>query len=269
MKYRHVDNKNTDQESVGSSCLYFQLNNEERESAVYFLLEAILKVRDSDPELAHGNFFDEDVNIYLAHLLFAMSLPEYHDMADPFLSNDPNEVLGWARETDDPMLRYFIYKVNADNMLIHSTIFSEKLPDMKRAIFRRQENGVNRLAVAYYDQAARCHQGIYHKKTGVGEVLSKISDHFELYQKLLFRVRNDYFKFINCFRDEAFRHFFMKLGHYEKQCRKDIVMDQFLESYQKWLVSKNPDLRNKIAGLARDLASIDPQFCFDVTKLDG
>ena len=137
-----MQRKNVDQKSDESKFLYFQLSNEERESAVYFLLESILKARDEDPTLARAGFFDEDVNIYLAHLLFAMSLPEYHDMADPFLSEDPSEVLEWAKQAEDPMLRYFIYKANADNMLVRSTIFSDKLPELKRAIFKKQEHGV-------------------------------------------------------------------------------------------------------------------------------
>jgi hypothetical protein len=261
--------KNTDvkKRDADSSCLYFQLSNEERESAVYFLLEAILKARDSDPELARRNFFDEDVNVYLAHLLFATSLPEYRDMADPFLSNEPAEVLGWAKEADDPMLRYFIYKVNADNMLIRSAVFSEKLPEVKRAIFRRQENGVNRLAVVYYGQAARCHQGIYQKRTGVGEVLTKISGHFELYQKLVFRVKEDYFKFIDCFREQAFQRFFSQLSYFEKRFRKDNLLDQFLDLYKKWLDTRDPALKGKVLELAQDVASVNPQFRFDPEKL--
>jgi len=266
-----MNDKNSNQKSVDTGlvngCLYFQLNNEERESAVYFLLEAILKARDNDPELAKTNFFDEDVNIYLAHLLFAMSLPEYHDMADPFLSNEPNEVLGWAREADDPMLRYFIYKVNADHMLIRSTIFSDKPPQMKRVIFKKPENGENRVAVVYYDQASRCHKTIYQKKTGVGEVLAKISEHFELYQKLLFRVKEDYFRFVECFREQAFQHFFLQFQHYEKQSRKDIILDQFLELYQKWMVDKDPLVGQRVKALARELSAIDPQFKFDPQKL--
>ena len=72
--------------------LYFSLSSEDRESAIYFLLESILKAKDQSHNLTRTLSFDEDVNIYLAHLLFAVSLPDYHDMADPFLSKNPEEV---------------------------------------------------------------------------------------------------------------------------------------------------------------------------------
>lgn len=263
-----MDNKNAEQESIESGRLYFQLNDEERESAIYFLLEAILKARDSEPELARSTFFDEDVNIYLAHLLFAMSLPEYHDMANPFLSNEPDEVLEWVRAAEDPMLRYFIFKVNADHRLIRSTVFSAKPPVMKRILFKGQRDGKNRLSVVYYEQAAHCHKDIYHKRTGVGEVLAKIAGHYEFYQRLLFSVRQDYFRYIDCFRDQAFRHFFLKLNHYAKQSSKEMILDRFLELYQKWAASKSPELKQKIIETGRELTSIDPQFRFDPKTMD-
>jgi len=262
-----MENKSAEKNTIGSGFLFFQLTNDERESAIYYLLEAILKARDSEPDLNLPGYFDEDVNVYLAHLLFAMSLPEYHDMADPFLSDEPKEIVEWVRQTEDPMLKYFIYKVNADNMLVRSTIFSEKPPEIKRVVFRKHGNGEGRLAVAYYDHAARCHKGIYQKRTGVGEVLDKISDRFEVYQKILFRIKNDYFRFIDCFRDQAFQHFFLKMRQYERHVRKDIVLDQFLAAYHQWLVSRQPEVRGRVVSLVNELKAIDPGFCFDLTRL--
>ena len=259
--------KSMEQKKPGQNFLFFKLNSEERESAIYYFLEAILRVRDSRPGLSGAGFFDEDVNIYLAHLLFAMSLPEYHDMADPFISSDPGEVSEWIRQADDPMLRYFIYKVNADNLLVKNTLFAEKPGEVNRVICRKTEKGTNRLAVAYYDHAARCHKGIYHKKTGVGQVLDKISGRYELYRKILLRIREDYFQFIHCFREQAFDHFFAQMNRYERFIRKDDLLDQFLGVYQSWLVSKVPESRDQARALAMELKKIDPEFRFDLSKL--
>lgn len=251
--------------------LYVNLSNEERESAIYFLLEAILKARDLECGQHPGHSFDEDVNIYLAHLLFATSLPEYHEMADPFLSNQPREVIDWARQTEDPMLRYFIYKVNADNLLIQSTIFSPN-PEQQAKRFSLKKiprDDKRRPAIVYYRQAARCHRGIYHKRTGVGEVLGKIAEHFDFYQKILTDIKPDYFKFIDCFREQAFQHFFLKLGTYEQQHQKEIKMEQFLDAYQCWLATRDMKMKNRILQLARELSHLDPQFRFDVSKLSA
>ncbi len=255
-----------------SSYIYFSLSNEDRESAIYFLLESILKAKDQAHGLTRALSFDEDVNIYLAHLLFAVSLPEYHDMADPFLSTNTNEVFEWVRETDDPMLRYFIFKVNADHLLVQSTIFNPDPQLAKRFSIKKDASGEKneeRLsAILYYNQAARFHAGVYDKKTGVGEVLGKIAGQFDVYRHILSGVKEDYFKFIECFREQAFQHFLIKLSGYEKDHLQDIKMEQFLEAYQRWLSTKAPELKNKIVQLTQELKQLDPQFNFDITKLN-
>ncbi|MFH0986375.1 MAG: hypothetical protein V1882_12745 [Candidatus Omnitrophota bacterium] len=252
--------------------LYFGLSNEDRESAIYFLLESILKSKDQTSGLVRTPSYDEDVNIYLAHLLFAVSLPEYHDMADPFLSSNANEVFEWVRETDDPMLRYFIFKVNADHLLVQSTIFNPDPQLAKRFSAKKDISGEKsdeRLsAIFYYNQASRSHAGVYDKKTGVGEVLGKIAGQFDVYQRILVGVKEDYFKFIDCFREQAFRHFLVKLGDYEKDHLRDIKMEQFLETYQGWLSTKAPALKSKLLHLVQELGQLDPQFRFDIGKLD-
>lgn len=252
--------------------LYFSLSNEDRESAIYFLLESILKAKDQSNGLTRKISFDEDVNIYLAHLLFAISLPEYHDMADPFLSANTHDVFEWVRETEDPMLRYFIFKVNADHLLVQSTIFNPDSSLAKRFPLKkdpRNETNEERLAaILYYNQASRCHAGVYDKKTGVGEVLGKIAGQFDLYRHILTGVKEDYFKFIECFREQAFRHFLVKLTSYEKDHLLDIKMEQFLEAYQAWLSTKAPELKPKVLLLAQELGGLDPLFHFDVAKLN-
>jgi hypothetical protein len=252
--------------------LYFSLSSEDRESAIYFLLESILKAKDQSPNLTKTLPFDEDVNIYLAHLLFAISLPEYHDIADPFLSTNTHEVFEWVRETDDPMLRYFIFKVNADHVLVQSTIFNPDPKLAKRFSLKtdaKEETNEERLAaILYYKQASRCHAGVYDKKTGVGEVLGKIAGQFDAYRHILTSVKEDYFKFIECFRAQAFQHFLAKLSLYEKDHLRDIKMERFLEVYHQWLTTRAPELKPKVLLVAQELSQLDPQFNFDFNKLN-
>ena len=257
---------------IGTPYLYFGLSNEDRESAIYFLLESILKAKDQSRGLTRTLGFDEDVNIYLAHLLFAISIPEYHDMADPFLSSNSQEVFEWVRETEDPMLRYFIFKVNADNLLVQSTVFNPDSELAKRFPFKKDNTeAVNEEAMAavlYYNHASRCHEGLHEKKTGVGEVLEKIAGDLGLYQKILAGVRSDYFRLIDSFRDQAFQHFYAKMDGYEKQYLKEIKMGHFLEAYQGWLLQRDPVQKSKVLSLAQELQRLDPEFRFDNTKLN-
>ena len=45
-------------------------------------------------------------------------------------------------------------------------------------------------------------------------------------------------------------------------------MEQFLETYQRWLTAKSPELKNSILQLVQELSQLDPQFNFDITKLN-
>ena len=249
--------------------LFFDITKKEQDSAVRYLLGAILKCRKKEGLPSNRTTFDEDVNIYLAHLLFAVSLPQYHEMADPYLSMDTSDVMRWIRETEDRTLRYFIYKVNADHILVHSAIFDDLGQRPAKVVFRRSKRHFQELARLYYDQAANYHKRIYRKKTAVGDVLGKLSQHFDSYQIILSRVRKDYFHFVESFRDEVFQYFAKEVSQYEGEWKKKQLLDRFLELYGKWLETKNAELEGDITRIARELEALDPEFHFDIERQFG
>ena len=251
------------------NCLYFDISSQERDAALNFLLSVLLRVRKEEGFPSNHFVFDEDVNVYLAHLLFAISLPEYHDMAAPYISNESSEILDWVRATDDKTIRYFIFKVNADRLLIHTAIFDDIHARGKGRFFQRSPRYYQELARLYYDQAAAYHKRIYRKQTGVGDVLQKIAGYYESYEGLLKRVRKEYFGFVNGFRDQAFRHFVSHLNTYERDVRRKQSMDQFLDFYGRWLADKNPRWLPPLFEVVKELRLLDPQFEFDERKLFG
>lgn len=253
-------------EDTKDNCIYFDITSQERDSAIRYLLGAIVKSRMQGDFPSNFYTFDEDVNVYLAHLLFAVSLPEYHEMAEPYLSMDTSDILNWVRATEDRTIRYFIFKVNADHILVHTAIFDDIDRKLRSKLFKRSEKHFLELAKLYYGQAAAYHKRIYRKKTGVGDVLEKISTYFESYQKLLKQVRREYFHFVNSFRDQAFHHFMDQMQGFEKDFHKKTRMDRFLELYAQWLRTKNPALKGEIARTVAELKRVDPSFNFDVDK---
>ncbi|MDA9101123.1 hypothetical protein N9K06_00455 [Omnitrophica bacterium] len=246
------------------NCLYFDMSKQERDSAVRYLLGVIINSRRECNFPSNYYTFDEDVNVYLAHLLFAMSLPEYHEMAEPYLSMNSSDILKWVRATEDRTIRYFIFKVNADHILVHSAIFGDLEKNERRPIFKRSAKHYKELAKLYYDQAAAYHKRIYRRKTGVGDVLQKLSQYFDPYQNLLKVVRRDYFDFVNSFRDQVFDHFKNELEQYEVQFQKKNKMDVFLDLYARWLETKDPQLAEQISKLVAEIEKIDPGFRFNL-----
>lgn len=255
-------------EGESENYLYFDISKQERDSAIRYLLGSIIQTRDrgSFPSNVYG--FDEDVNIYLAHLLFAVSLPEYHEMAEPYLSRETSDILRWVRSTEDRTIRYFIFKVNADHLLIHTAVFGDLSSAHEGKFYKKSEKHYRELAKLYYEQAATYHRRIYRKKTGVGDVLDKISKYFDEYQEMLKDVRRDYLQFLNGFRDQAFTFFMKDLNRYERQSEKDEKMDHFLEMYQKWRSNPTDLFRIELEKLAREIKDIDPEFQFNLDEPD-
>ncbi len=242
--------------------LYFDMTKQERDSAIRYLLGSILKCRDNFNMPSNQFVEDEDVNVYLAHLLFAISLPEYHDMAEPYLSDNSSEIMQWINDADDQTVCYFIFKVNADHILIHSAIFDDLNQNGERKVFKRSKKYFLELAKLYYGQAATYHKRIYRRKTGVGEVLDKMSNHFDAYEDLLKHVKREYFHFLNNYRDQAFQSFMTQMSTYEVEKRKKDYMDYFLELYGRWLENKDENLKTEIEKIAAELKKLDPSFNF-------
>ncbi len=264
-----MNNKGKDRENeiaAKDSCLYFDITKQERDSAIRYLLGAIIKCRSQEGMPSNMYTFDEDVNVYLAHLLFAVSLPEYHEMASPYLSRESSDILKWVNGTEDHTIRYFIFKVNADHLLIHSAIFDDLVSRSRQKFFKVSRNHYRELAKLYYDQAAAYHKRIYRKKTGVGDVLEKLSHYYEVYQDLLKHVRREYFSFVNGFKDQVFGYFTGEVREYENTLLRKNLMDEFLDLYSSWLETKAPDLEVKIIDLANQIEKIDPDFHFDFAK---
>jgi hypothetical protein len=255
-----------DGEKNKESCLYFDITKQERDSAIRYLLGIIIKCRTENNFPSNYYTFDEDVNIYLAHLLFAVSLPEYHDMAEPYLSLDSGDILKWVRATEDRILRYFIFKVNADHILMHTAVFNDLLESKQNKVLKKSPKHFRELAKLYYDQAAAYHKRIYRNKTGVVEVLEKLANYYDAYQNLLKIVRRDYFDFVNGFRDQAFKHFMGAVKEYEEKIGKKSKVDEFLDLYADWLDKKDPATREKIVAIVKEIKKVNPDFKFDAAR---
>lgn len=244
--------------------LYFDIPKQERDSAIAFLLDALLKSRSAchfpscSPE-DEGSA--EDVNIYLAHLLFAASLPDYQTAIKRYLSTNVNDMNELLLRNDDRIVRYFIYKVNADHLMVHLGIFQSI--GAEKHFFDKTEEQYSSMAKSYYDQAADYSQRIYRRKTAIGSVLGKLSASFDRYKAVLHHVRKDFFHFMNYFNDQNFGKFCEDVNRYSYEEARNRAVDQFLDAYAEWIETKDLNLRRKLEQLAKKIKEVDPQFSFD------
>ena len=239
---------------------YFDIPKQERDSSISYLLNALLKSRTACQLASNEGHFDEDVNIYLAHLLFAASLPDYQNAIRRYLSKNVSELADLVDRNEDRIVRYFIYKVNADHLMVHLGIF-QNLENSQR-LYGKSEKQFASMAQNYYKQAAIYNRKIYRRETAVGLVLEKLADGFGKYQTILRCTRREFFHFSNDFHDEQFQKFCNDVTHYEREAKLNEAIDQFLDSYAEWIRSKEMKAKLTLISRAKRLQAIDPNFAF-------
>src|SRR4030067_2882852 len=84
----------------------------------YFMINCLLYSRMETGLVSNQDFYDEDVNVYLAHLLHSFITPEYVDQSRKFLSKYDTDVFRRMAHSSDARLKYLIYKTNAAFLLV-------------------------------------------------------------------------------------------------------------------------------------------------------
>ena len=238
---------------------YYDISKEEKESAIGFLLHSLLQTKVTHVSEADRRPQDEDVNIYLAHLLFAVATPRYQELAARYRCGNASDLMTLLQETRDPYVKYFIYKVNADHLLVDQGIFRTEDVHLS-ALIRRSETHHAKTAQSYYEQAREFNRRIYKRETAVGEVLRKLAKDFLFYRDILRHVRRDYFTFINHFEDTEFKRFVTDLTAYEKEERLRSAYDRLLDLYLEHQRTRDERVLRKLNELAREIQKLDPTF---------
>lgn len=249
---------------------YFDLSKQERDSAISFLLNSLLKAREVCHQPSNKKTFDEDVNVYLAHLLFANSFSDYQEMVNKYLTINVSELMELLEQHPDKVTRYFIYKINADYLLVHLGIFRDLNPSHPYP-FKKSEKQFVEMGQDYYDQASTCNHQIYRKKTAVGDVLHKLASNFQNYQEILKLVRDDFFHFVNWIHahEESQKKVIVEPPLIEAPDTASLEQKQneFLDIYGEWLNTKSEELIPVLIRLVEDLRRLDPKFGFDLNSL--
>jgi len=232
---------------------YYDLAKKEREFELNFIIAAVLKSRIKLGLDEAGQSADEDVNVYLANLLFDYARADYASQIRELVSEVDLDVYNKAHlYWRDNAGKYYVYKVNADNLLISLGIF-QNVSNKVRSFGR---------AKIYYELASAYNFKIYRKLTAAGAVLEKLAAGFEKYQSILVNVREDYFSLIDTAQEGGFSGFIAGMKAFEEKLLLREKEDAFLDVYSQWLKSRDVALQTKMCNLAKELEIINPEFKF-------
>ena len=136
----------------------------------YFMINCLLYSRMETGLVSNQDFYDEDVNVYLAHLLHSFINPEYVEQSRKFLSKYDTDVFRRLAHSGDARLKYQIYKTNADFLLISIGIFDNPTAAAVARRHQPSEEAYIGRGKTYYHFAYSYAQQMHRKNQGVAEV---------------------------------------------------------------------------------------------------
>lgn len=172
--------------------LYQRIGHSEPDGTFGFMVELLLKSR-LKLHLDADRLFDEDVNVYMAGLLVSYIDPSYLQWMHRILGRCDIDIHQAILHCEEDRVRtYWIYKVNADDLLMSLGLFHPALvPDLPE----EAQGEVIRLR-RYYHAASQFQTRIYGRPTAVGAIHSKLADEPERYLSILSNTRRDYLQFV-------------------------------------------------------------------------
>jgi len=233
----------------------------------YFMINCLLYSRMETGLVSNQDFYDEDVNVYLAHLLHSFINPEYVEQSRKFLSKYDTDVFRRLANSGDARLKYQIYKTNADFLLISIGIFDN--PTAAAVATRRHqpsEEAYIGRGKTYYHFAYSYGQQMHRKNAGVAEVLEKLSVGFEKYIRILSHMRGEYLDLMTRLSQGEVYHLERSMDEHSQQELLRVKQDELLELYTAWKSEPSREAEANLERVVDEIRQLNPEFKFQLPK---
>ena len=233
----------------------------------YFMVNCLLYSRMETGLVSNQDFYDEDVNVYLAHLLHSFINPEYVEQSRKFLSKYDIDVFRRLSSSTDSRLKYQIYKTNADFLLVSIGIFDNPAAaEGHRAKMQPSEVAYIGRGKTYYHFAYSYSQQMHRKNAGISEVLEKLSVGFEKYIRILSHMRGEYLDLLKRFSQGEVYHLERSINERSQQELLRLKQDELLELYSAWKTEPTAEREESLVRVVGEIKQINPDFKFDLPK---
>ena len=237
---------------------YLDLKTGEQETMFFFMLNAVLCSRLDTEQDSDG---DEEVNMYLAHLLLSMVDGRFYTEHTEALGATPAEVFAKAEAEDTPRHKLQVYRANADHRLVSFGVFSGS--GEHQSLYRQNFTvpaAYLEEAQQYYQWAALFGQRLPSRYQGLALALDKIAAHFETYSAVLAHMSANYLQLIpRLSQGEVF--------HLERQAHQDAqpyireeALNRLLDAYNQWRTRATPEHHRHLQEECARYQEVNPQF---------
>src|SRR5580765_462574 len=242
-------------------------NHRDLQPTYYFMINCLLYSRMETGLVSNQDFYDEDVNVYLAHLLHSFINPEYVEQSKKFLSKYDTDVFRRLSTSTDARLKYQIYKTNADFMLVSIGIFDNPtIAGAARSRLQPSEEAYIGRGKTYYHFAYTYSQQVHRKNAGVSDVLEKLSNGFEKYLRILSHMRGEYLDLMSRFSQGEVYHLERSVDEHAQQELLRTKQDELLELYTAWRDKPDTATEENLERVLGEIRAINPGFKFELPR---
>lgn len=226
-------------------------------SSEHFILQSLLSSR-VDTGLCDENIpHEDDVNVYLTHLLCRWIDPRRHVHEAGYLRGFDHETFEQVQYSTNSRLKYTVYRANADHLLILLGIFDNARGRRPSSceLQPTRESWMGR-AQTYYDFASTYSRVVFGSESAVPHVLGKLALRFEDYVRLLSHLRSEYLHLITRLSEGSFYHL-------QEEVNAQVVSvsyDGFLDALVEWRNNPTPENRQALRQVVDRLQQVDPDF---------
>lgn len=235
---------------------YIDLQTQERETLFFFVLNAFLKARiDTD----HESDADEEVNVYMAHLLHSVVDGRFYADHAEALAASPLDVHAKVNERDTDRHRLTVYRANADHRLVSFGLFAGtgEHRSFYRQTFSHPEEPLEE-AQQYYGWAALFGQRLPAKYGGLAQTLGKLAERFEVYRDIIDHMGSEYFGLIQRLSPGQVFHLEREAHEAAAPAIAAEALDAMLEAYVAWQAEPTVEKRQRFQDLCQRYKDLSP-----------
>jgi hypothetical protein len=230
-------------------------------------LNCLLYSRVESGRAATPEAYDEDVDVYLAHLLHAFINPEFAEQSKKFLSRYDLEAFRRLSHAGDGQLRYRIHKTGSDFLLVSLGVFdSPGLPRTPRTRREPVEEAYIGRGRTYYHFAFTCTQHTHRRAAGVSAVLEKLSVGFDRYVRILSHMRGAPLDLGQRLAHGEVYHLTRTVNEAAVQQLIRSKQDELLELYSAWKERPSRETEESLARIVREIRQLNPDFRFELPQ---
>jgi len=232
----------------------------------FFMMNNLLYSRIEAGFPSNDEYFDEDVNVYLAGLLASLIDPACRAAAERYIRTYDIQLHELVESMEHGYAKFQAYKANADFLLVSIGIFDNPLRMRPRStpyMSIPREAYIGRGMVYYHLAQSYCRE-VYRRDTALVTVLGKLASGFEKYLAALALMRSEYLNMYRKITSGELYHLGLSLDHAGDGNERGILYDEFLDAYSSYRREPSPESRRTLDDLAGRIRRLDPAFRFEM-----